>query len=350
VRRSVQDPVHLTKKLVNPLCNEKKDMRIGGVRISTAPLLELLSDSKFAIAFEERLKLRLLDLKRPDRQDFRAAQRLLDPNVSSYLHETYVDECSSAANSKQLLALIAYLKFARTAMDSYLNPALDPYARVEAACYAHFFAVAWDEHLQKEFGKASASAPYFISRNAAAGLRMNAEFLFIWTYVLAVLPDDVRKQIPYAPWLFGSQPCEELFRLLRQMPGYENFDVYELLKRLTLLQAMALLKAEGIFQYPESKKAWNFDELCKKASPLPSTVAPAGLCAAAARGCRSAIKDIAALCGVKLEEEEGEEDTQATHEQHAAAPERIDEELCSDDDDEDSDGISLIAEPVCIAS
>lgn len=344
VRRCVQDPVHLTKKLVNPLCNEKKDLQIGGVRISTAPLLELLSDHKFAIAFEERLKLRLLDLKRPDRQDFRAAQRLLDPNISVYLCELYADKRLSAVNGAELLALIAYLKFARAAMDSYLNPKIEPCARIEAAAYAHFFAKAWNEHLQKEFGKASAAAPHFISSNAATGLRMNAEFLFVWTYVLAALPDDLRKQIPYAPWLFGSQPCEELFRLLRQMPGYENFDIYELLKRLTMLQATVLLKAEGIFRYPESKKAWNFDELCKKASPLPSTVVPAHLHAAAARGCRSAIEDVAALCGVKLEQDT----TQAPCEQLSPAPEGIDDhELCSDDDEEDSNaGVSLIAEPI----
>lgn len=332
----MQDPVHLTKKLVNPLCNEAKDLRIGGVQISTKPLQEVLSDHKFAIAFEERLKLRLLDLKRPDRQDFRAAQRLLDPAVSAYLQDLYASEHIKGEDGKELLALLGYLKFARNAMDSFLNPKLDPCARVKAAAYACFFAEAWEVHLRKQSHRRSEASSHFISKNAAAGLRINLEFLFVWCYVLTTLPKDIREQICFAPWLFGSQPCEELFRLLRQMPGHENFDIYELLKRLNLLQATSLIKAEGIFQYPESRKAWNFDEICKISSSFPPTVTPDALREAALSGCKEAIEDVAALCGVKLDKGERLGETASTL--------YNEEDLCSDDDEEER--IDLITEPV----
>lgn len=336
VRRCVQDPVHLTKKLVNPLCNEAKDLRMGGVRVSTTWLRELLSDRNFAITFEERFKLRVLDLLRPDRQDFRAAQRLLDPAVYAYLQQLYASDCLEAKDNKELFVLIGYLKFARKAMDSYLNPELDPCARIKAASYACFFAEAWEAHLRKVSNKRSEAASHFISKNAAAGLRINLEFLFVWCYVLTTLPKDIREQICFAPWLFGSQPCEELFRLLRQMPGHENFDIYELLKRLNLLQATSLIKAEGIFQYPESRKAWNFDEICKISSSFPPTVTPDALREAALSGCKEAIEDVAALCGVKLDKGERLGETASTL--------YNEEDLCSDDDEEER--IDLITEPV----
>lgn len=329
VRRVVQDPVHLCKRIVNPFCDAKKDLRLGGVRISATPISSLFEDSSVAIILEGKLKLRPLDLVRPDRQDFRAAQRLLDPNVLSFLQDCYV-----AAPSHELLGAIGYLRFASSAMDSFLNPSLTPCARIESASYALFFAEAWKAHLMQQvrLGKMQRVAPHMVSRQVLAGLRLNAEFLFVWTYVLAGLPDNIRSHIPYAPWLFGSQPCEELFRLLRQMRGYENFDVYEMLKRMTMLQAVALLKAEGIFHFPTAKKAWNIDELCKTAVPLPSHVKANDLRAAAASGCSRALNDVAALVGDSLPSVP------------APATVRAEEELCSDDDDDDD--VDLINEPV----
>jgi hypothetical protein len=329
VRRCVQDPVHLVKKLVNPACDANKELRIGNTRVSMAPLLDMCKDRTAAIALEGVLKLRPSDLTRPDRQDFRAAQRLLDPAVHDFLVR-----CNSkdAVTSAELTCLIGYLKFARAALDSYLNPKIGVCERIERASYALFFAEVWLAHLNKGKGKL---APHFISHNVFAGLRLNAEFLFVWACVLVRLPSELRMRIPFAPWLFGSQSCEEFFRLLRSMIGHENFDSYDLIKRVNRLQAGALLKAEGIFVYPESKRAWNFDEICKIACPIASDVTVNHLQNAAMLGCVRAQIDFAALVGDK------DETTTAP----LPPPRmRIDEELGSDDDDDER--LDIIPDPV----
>lgn len=129
-RRCVQDPVHLVKKLVNPACDVNKELRIGNTRVSMAPLLDVCKDRTAAIALESVLKLRPSDLTRPDRQDFRAAQRLLDPAVHDFLVR-----CNSkdAVKSAELTFLIGYLKFARSALDAYLNPKIGVCERIERA-------------------------------------------------------------------------------------------------------------------------------------------------------------------------------------------------------------------------
>lgn len=348
VRRGVQDPVHLVKKIVNPLCNDKKQLLVNGVRISTAPIVEaIMKDCKVAIVFESELKIRLTDLTRPDRQDFRAAQRLLEPCVLSYLRDYACNNNDELGEdrSAELRALLAYLEFARATLDAYLNPKLSPVERVEKACYALFFAEAWLVHLKERVaaGCIAKAALHFVSSNVLTGLRLNAEFLFVWCCVLARLPAELRAKLPFAVWLFGSQPVEDLFRLLRQMPGYENFDTYDLLKRVNRLQAAVLLKSDGIFHFSGSRKAWNFDALCKEASPFPSTTTEADIRAAAIRGCSQALKEIFRLSGKP-------DDCQPSAVPTAQCPpaEEKEEELNSDDDDTDAERLDTISEKVLL--
>jgi hypothetical protein len=331
-RRCTSDPAHLAKKLTNAVSDSKLEFA-PQVPVTLEPLRQLFKDTDTAIAIEAKVGLRESDLARADRQNFRSAQRLLAGAVQVNLRNR-----EDKTQVTSMHALIGFLVFANAVLESYLRPDLSTAQRVEKSCYAYTFAMLWQKNLWTHYDNKGWRA-HFISDNAFQGLRINAQVLFTWVIVLLRLPAEIRKKIPLAPWLFGSQVCEEFFRLLRQMIGYENFDAYDLLKRLNRLLAASLLKAEGVFKYPESRKAWHFDEIHKKASPIESDLTEAMVIHAARRGSENAIKDFAMRSRPlgPIDVPAAPPPTPAP-----ASPEpRNEEELCSDDDTPEADSLEV---------
>lgn len=173
----------------------------------------------------------------------------------------------------------------------YLDPSTSPWERIKAAHFALGFAEGWRKDLRERYARdkragkdPAAVASQFITANAFSGLGMNVNGLVAYTYALASSP--TLRQLPYAPFLLNSQEAEHRFRAFRMVAGIENFTFAEILRRSNLHEAHAILKAKHShdFFYPQSQKAWNFDEMPRSAPPLPASFGVSDIVSAAAAG------------------------------------------------------------------
>jgi hypothetical protein len=188
-----------------------------------------------------------------------------------------------------------------------LDPATSPYDRIKAAHFALGFAEGWYMDLRARYAREkragqnpTAVALQFITGNAFAGLRMNVNGLVAYTYTLVSSP--TLRQLPYAPFfLLNSQEAEHRFRDFRAVAGIENFTFAEILRRSNLHEAHAILKAKHAhdFRYPQSHKAWNFDEMPDSAPPLPAEFRVTDIITAAAAGYDEA-RECLATCGISV--------------------------------------------------
>jgi hypothetical protein len=90
------------------------------------------------------------------------------------------------------------------------------------------------------------------------------------------VPESLREEIPFAVWLLGSQQCETTYRSLRYMRDYENFTIQEMLTRINLLDAHALMLAQNLgFIFRGNRDQHNLDHLHKIFDKFPSTTTKA---------------------------------------------------------------------------
>lgn len=254
----VQDVPHLGNKLRNRLIASL--LVLGNGNLSFAPLYRLLNDANEAAVLESRHKLRRQDLK-PDRMDFKAAQRLFATPLIAHLLQLYPSvQCQR--DKHELLLLITYLRIGNATVMSYLDPRLHPLKRIELAFFAAAFVEGWlaDLHAKSSNYKVNA---VFITQNSYRSIRLNAASLLFYSYIFAANP-ELRRTTPFTPEALTSVMVEHLWREARQAGlGNVNFDFFELSERLMRNEGyltIRQLRDGKDFFFPRHHKHWQLDE------------------------------------------------------------------------------------------
>lgn len=255
-----QDTPHLVNKLRNRVVN--KNLQLGPGLISLDVLRNLDINSNPLI--ENNLGIRAQDLK-PDRMDFKASQRLVGDQVMAFLQKVAQQEQDEQRSNCDAKYLYAYMKVVRCVLFSFMHPEVPALNRIHLAWYARYFCEGWKRSgTQKE---------KFITSNCYTSIIINAESLLL--YVSWIISDpELHHTIRFAPWLFGSQQNEHIFRATRKNGEYENYNFVEFLRRLALGQKHLELahKHQGVFHFATHPKHYSLDDLSSPANLIPLSV------------------------------------------------------------------------------
>lgn len=279
----VQDVPHLANKLRNRLLVSL--LLLGNEWLSLGPLYRLLSDASFAASLESRYKLRRQDLK-PDRMDFKAAQRLFAAPLIARLQQCCASQ-ACARDQHELRLLTLYLRVGNAVVSSYLDPSLHPYTRIERAFFAAAFVEGWLADLNSKRSNVKVNA-VFITQNSYRSIRLNATSLLLYTFLFATIP-QLRQSTPFMPEALTSILVEHLWREARQAGnGNVNFDFIELVQRLLRNEAYLSIRTrrEGTdLFFARFRKHWELDERQHhQAQGFPADISPEGLLQAVSHG------------------------------------------------------------------
>ena len=280
----VQDVPHLANKLRNRLLVSL--LLLGNEWLSLAPLYRLLSDAHFAASLESRFKLRRQDLK-PDRMDFKAAQRLFAGPLIARLQQCCASPQQCARDQHELRLLTLYLRVGSAVISSYLDPSLHPYVRIERAFFAAAFVEGWLADLNSKRTNVRVNA-VFITQNSYRSIRLNATSLLLYTFLFTTNP-QLRRSTSFMPEALTSIMVEHLWREARQAGnGNVNFDFIELVERLMRNEAYLSIRTrrEGSeFFFPRFRKHWELDERQhQQAHSFPTDISTDGLLQAVSCG------------------------------------------------------------------
>lgn len=175
-----------------------------------------------------------------DAMNYDIAAKLCQPRVSDLLK----GECEKATS--------LYLKMMHCLIKAYIDGDSTPSERLFNAWYCVFFCRYWKESLQKEGKQLGLS---FISRNLHASIEINAHALVLF---LIRCRDEETPEL-FLMHLANSQPCEEIFGILRTIATsfYTkiNFNVKEALDSLKRVELVnEIVSTPSQFSYSEVAK------------------------------------------------------------------------------------------------
>ncbi|KAL1674975.1 hypothetical protein EV122DRAFT_281529 [Schizophyllum commune] len=160
------------------------------------------------------------DVNRPDRQDDNAAGRFGGGDALAWV----------VKNHPEYRGLIAYLFVFGEFIDAYQSRTLPIHERIVMLARGMFFLDMWEKFLEAgPFSKAQ----HFISSEARAIMHIIfsgfMEALYIYRDELGP------ERPPFCPWLFGTDACEHIFGLCRQMVmDFRVVDFYYMTSKLNL--------------------------------------------------------------------------------------------------------------------
>ncbi|KAK3924479.1 Peptide methionine sulfoxide reductase MsrB [Frankliniella fusca] len=138
-----------------------------------------------------------------NKMNFRSADMMCSKKATGFLISSGIDNCEGT---------VVYLQLMRSVYMSFADPSLPPLQRVEMLWEELFFLRFWREWIVNTNGDYILSRN-FITLNAYMCIELNAHALI----QLIVILRDAEECHLFMPWLFSSQPCESLFRLLRSL-------------------------------------------------------------------------------------------------------------------------------------
>lgn len=152
--------------------------------------------------------------------NFNAVEKLCAPRVTKLL-----SSIPDSQGTKQFLILIDHI------LNSFLNKKLRIEERIYFIWHATFFLRLWRRWLQENNYSIDKN---FITSNAYTSIELNAHGLLLLIEKLRE-----RKTDQFIPWLYSSQPCEQIFRQMRSMTStfstIVNFNLLGILRRLNRL-------------------------------------------------------------------------------------------------------------------
>lgn len=128
---------------------------------------------------------------------------------------------------------VQYLRICRFIIESMLDKSFDVKSRVYKLWYCIFCLRLWRKWL---LNNGHSLQKNFITLNAYTCLEINGHSL------LLMIEKCREAKTLFLPWLYSSQPCEEIFRKVRSMTTtystIVNFSLLELIRRLNRVQAL----------------------------------------------------------------------------------------------------------------
>lgn len=240
----IQDFVHILVKLKSRLLKPSIILPVGPTTVASkghlteATLRYTRDQHDIAPSF----------LDNRDKMNFRSADKICSKKATEFLKSSQIENCEGT---------VVYLELMRSVYMSFADPSLAPLQRVEMIWEEVFFLRFWREWIVNSNGDYILSRN-FLTLNAYMCIEINAHALI----QLIIMLRDAEACELFLPWLFSSQPCESLFRLLRALTStlstQVNFSILELLYKLRRLDFMseAFYKLKDKYQFPRNMKAF----------------------------------------------------------------------------------------------
>lgn len=192
----VQDSHHIGTKGRNRLLSSVADLRIGRFKIDVNHLHQLIKSQT-----SDKHGLTSTVISPADRQNFESVEKICDIRVLELLKK-YV---------KQSDGTVAYLKILKNSLDAFLSINMSPLERVDKIYYSIHMLRIWRAHIVNH--RSFTLDKNFITTNMYACIELNGHSLI----VLMLYLQKIDAPQCFFPPLFGSQPCEHTFRLIRSM-------------------------------------------------------------------------------------------------------------------------------------
>ncbi|TRM63887.1 hypothetical protein BD626DRAFT_383429, partial [Schizophyllum amplum] len=208
----IQDPKHALKTARNNVYSGARALLLPNHLITLAQIWQIYFEGGPLFGRE---------VKRPDKQDDNGAGRFGNSDTLGWVIEHHPEH----------RGLIAYLFIFGEFIDAYQSRTLPLAERVVMLTRGMFFLDMWEKFLDAgRFPKAK----HFISHEAKAIMQIIyhgfMEALFIYR-------DDLgpNNRHPFCPWLFGTDACEHVFGLCRQMVmDFTVLDFWHMIPKLFL--------------------------------------------------------------------------------------------------------------------
>lgn len=237
----VQDTVHAALKLRNRTLTSGIVLPFGNRLVSVAHLKMLIN----GVSKDEH-GLVLKDICPDDKQNYRALQKIMHPNVSTALAKHVI-------NSE---ATVMYIRICSDVTSSFCEVELSPLERIYRIFHAAFLLRIWKNWIERS------DSPFnvrenFITKNAYECVEINSHNL---VSLIRMFRDNQLEEL-FIPLLMSSQPCEETFRTLRSM-GTVNFtkinftllEVLHMTSRVELLNKIVYFKlVNSQISFPRNK-------------------------------------------------------------------------------------------------
>ncbi|KAF7291093.1 hypothetical protein MKEN_01491200 [Mycena kentingensis (nom. inval.)] len=233
-RLSLRIPIY--RKQVMALCQDSKhgiktlrNNMITGARVLTMGNYVVMYRHLYELAYSENSPLYLRDVERLDRQDDRAAARLIAAPTLRRWVELHPEE----------RGVIVYLFIVGEIGDAYQNRFIEHSERAVMLLRAHYFLEMWRAFI--DGCPAYSVARHFLSRECADILKMLIEGLLS----LIIIHRDFYPDTPLLPWLHSTEPCEHTFGLARQViVDFTALDFHRLVPKITVIMREELFASK----------------------------------------------------------------------------------------------------------
>lgn len=217
----IQDTVHIGTKLRNRMLNSSIVLYMGNKVVSIVHIKTLLQ-----MVPKEIHGLVYSDINPEDRQNYNSLQKIMQDRVLNAM-KLNVADCDGT---------IMYLKLCRLITSSFIEPKLAPIERIYNIWYAVFFFRCWKKYIIASDDQ-SLNAN-FISNNSYTCVEINAHNLI---EIVRKLRSTGEENL-FLTTLFASQPCENIFRMMRSMGTINytkiNFWLNELLHMIARVEIL----------------------------------------------------------------------------------------------------------------
>lgn len=191
----VQDSDHVGTKGRNRLLSAVAKLRIGRYKIDVNHLHRLIQQTKGQSGLTPSV------ISPADRQNSASVEKICDLRVRELL-EQYIKDSNGT---------VAYLKILESSMSAFLSLNIPPLERVNRIWYAIHMLRIWRTNILKH--KTFTLDVNFITTNLYACIELNGHSLI----ALLLYLKEIGAPHCFFPPLYGSQPCEHTFRLIRSM-------------------------------------------------------------------------------------------------------------------------------------
>ena len=243
-KNCVQDTVHIGTKLRVRFLKIDQPLQMGKYIATPEHLRDIIQNHSKSLHF-----LTESDLSLDDKMNFEAVEKICKENVRELLGQS---------PDKNNLGTIMYLKIISYVLEAFLSKNLSVNQRIHNMWYSVFFLRIWRQWLKKENGLSCTK--HFISANAYLCIEINAHALI--NLVRHYRSNNTFQELDFSPWLFSSQPCEQIFRATRSMTStfstIVNFSLLGIMNRLAKIEKLTSiindLKNTHIFPREQSSR------------------------------------------------------------------------------------------------
>lgn len=183
------------------------------------------------------------DIVPEDRQNYRALEKVMDDRVLNAMKTNVVD-CEGT---------VMYLKLCKLITSSFTSTNLNPADRIYHIWYAVYFLRCWRKNIQSS--DEHSLEQNFISSNAYACVEINAHSLI---EIVKKMRSNKQEKL-FLPSFFASQPCENIFRMMRSLSTINftkiNFSLSELFHMISRVEMMnKIIYNSNEIEFPRVQK------------------------------------------------------------------------------------------------